>query len=178
MRHTALPTRDEYSYRVACPRPSPRAAVHAPCIQASRKATAQLSMLLFSPPSSKVTVRFFLLSGWLTTVDAMSYKTELPHRDRALKGRQEGMVVAGKNRNTAATSGNRYVARHPLAQNAITFGGRLFVNGVDKATLSSKVILRGHYAQKSKTSKTKQKTNRSDSKVRALKLLSTQRDAL
>lgn len=105
MRHTALPTRDEYSYRLACPRPSPRAAVHAPCMQASRKTPAQLSMLASSlPPSSEVAARFLLLSVSLAAVDAMSYKTELPHRDRALKGRQERMVVAGKkNKNKTET---------------------------------------------------------------------------
>lgn len=44
MRRTALPTRDDYSYRVACLRPSPRAAVHALCMQASRKTPAQRSV--------------------------------------------------------------------------------------------------------------------------------------
>lgn len=65
----------------------------------------------------------------------MAHKTELPHRDRALKGRQERMVVAGKNQNNAETSGTRYVTRRSLAHDVITLSSRLFLKRVHVATL-------------------------------------------
>lgn len=62
MRRTALPTRVEYSYRTACLRPSPRTAVHAPCMQASRKTPAQLSahVAVVAVPQSHRSVLFAL----------------------------------------------------------------------------------------------------------------------
>lgn len=137
MRRTALPTRDDYSYRVACLRPSPPC-MRCACRHPGRLRTPDsLSMLLSSSssPFPKATARFFLLSASLAAVVAMADKTELPHRDRALKGRQERMVVAGKNQNNAATSRTRYVTRRSLAHDVITLSSRLFLNRVDVATL-------------------------------------------
>lgn len=121
-------------WRVSAPRRVPPC-MRCACRHPGRLRLSSLSMLLSASPFPKATARFFLLTVSLAAVVAMAGKTELPHRDRALKGRQERMVVAGKNQNNAATSGTRYVTRRSLVHDVITLSSRLFLNRVDVATL-------------------------------------------
>ncbi|TKS86719.1 Mitochondrial peptide methionine sulfoxide reductase [Collichthys lucidus] len=63
-------------------------------------------------------VWLLLLSVSLAAADSMANKNELPSRDRALKGREEKMVVADKH----AVNGNPTVEPFPEGMETIMFG--------------------------------------------------------
>ncbi|XP_010782840.1 mitochondrial peptide methionine sulfoxide reductase isoform X1 [Notothenia coriiceps] len=68
--------------------------------------------------SQTQTVWFLLLSVSLAATDSMADKTQLPSRDRCLKGREEKMVVADKH----AVNGNPTVEPFPEGMETIMFG--------------------------------------------------------
>lgn len=73
--------------------PLPRSPYTARAMEASRKTL--LVSLLFSSTRARA-VWLLLVSVSLAAADSMADKTQLPSRDRALKGREEKVVVAGK----------------------------------------------------------------------------------
>lgn len=103
MRGTALPTLHEYSYRrrvcASFPVRRMRSGGGIPEDTATRPVRSVVVFLMLSSLAAKRTraVRFLVLSAFLpAAADTMAHKTELPRRDRALKGREERIVVAGK----------------------------------------------------------------------------------
>ncbi|XP_078132982.1 peptide methionine sulfoxide reductase MsrA 1 [Sander vitreus] len=68
--------------------------------------------------SQTQTVWLLLISVSLAAADSMADKTQLPTRDRALKGREEKMVVTDKH----AVNGNPIVEPFPEGMETIMFG--------------------------------------------------------
>ncbi|XP_071354496.1 peptide methionine sulfoxide reductase MsrA 1 [Trachinotus anak] len=85
-------------------------------MEASRK-TRPFSPQWFSQTQTH-TVWLLLVSVSIAAADTMSDKTQLPSRDRALKGREEKTVVADKH----AVSGNPTVEPFPEGMETIMFG--------------------------------------------------------
>ncbi|KAF3844979.1 hypothetical protein F7725_008142 [Dissostichus mawsoni] len=113
MQCTTLPTHDEYSYRCVfsppSPLPSPPPVYPLPAVKRN------YLIWLFSQTQ---TVWFVLLSVSLAATDSMADQTQLPSRDRCLKGREEKMVVADKH----AVNGNPTVEPFPEGMETIMFG--------------------------------------------------------
>ncbi|XP_053192224.1 mitochondrial peptide methionine sulfoxide reductase [Scomber japonicus] len=83
---------------------------------ASRK-TWLFSQLLLSKTQTQ-TVWLLAVCVWLAVADSVLMAHQLPSRDRALRGREEKMVVAGKH----AVNGNPTVEPFPEGMETIMFG--------------------------------------------------------
>ncbi|XP_039641931.1 peptide methionine sulfoxide reductase MsrA isoform X3 [Perca fluviatilis] len=75
-------------------------------------------LLSLTSMSQTQTVWLLLVSVSLAAADSMADKTQLPTRDRALKGREEKMVVTDKH----AVNGNPTVEPFPEGMETIMFG--------------------------------------------------------
>ncbi|XP_049917181.1 peptide methionine sulfoxide reductase MsrA 1 isoform X1 [Epinephelus moara] len=135
MQCTTVPTHDEYSYwwrfrrrlfslHPSFPPPS-SLFLHPPpwkrssrrgAMEAPRKSLSYLQLFSQTPSHT-----LWFLVVWVSlaaAADTMADKTQMPSRDRALKGREDKMVVADKH----AVNGNPTVEPFPEGMETIMFG--------------------------------------------------------